>query len=97
MIMKSNETFSAFLMNVRKLGNSSVIPISSALLIWAFSSLMTVSGQAGESGQEKPVSIPLAQRIGILINRKPLKVRMSIRVQGHYSFRLCWDEGQSPG
>lgn len=62
--MESNKIFPAILMSISKPGDASMKPLSSALLIWVLSSLMTVSGQAGDSGQEKPQSIPLAQRIG---------------------------------
>ncbi|MCX6262304.1 MAG: cupin domain-containing protein [Bacteroidia bacterium] len=61
--MKRNETFSDFLMRLKKLGNALAIPISTVVLIWILSSL-NVSGQTGDSGQEKPKIIPLAQRIG---------------------------------
>jgi mannose-6-phosphate isomerase-like protein (cupin superfamily) len=62
--MKKNGTFSDFLMRLRKLRIDLTIPISATVLIWILSSLIPVSGQAGDSGQEKPKVIPLAERIG---------------------------------
>src|SRR4030042_867348 len=62
--MKKNETFSDFLLKLKKLKDALMIPISEAVLILILSSLITVSGQAGDSGQEKPKVIPLAERIG---------------------------------
>jgi mannose-6-phosphate isomerase-like protein (cupin superfamily) len=64
MIMKSNKTFPALLMRISKPGDASMKPITSALLIWVISSLMSVSGQTGYSGQEKPARVSLAERIG---------------------------------
>ncbi len=62
--MKRNETFSDLLMRLKKMRIALTIPISTAVLIWILSSLVAVSGQAGEPGQEKTKVIPLAERIG---------------------------------
>jgi mannose-6-phosphate isomerase-like protein (cupin superfamily) len=62
--MKKNEAFSDFLVRLKKLGISLTIPVSTTLLIWISGSLITISGQTGSSGQEKPQVIPLAERIG---------------------------------
>lgn len=62
--MKGNETFSDFLMRLKKLRIALTIPISTIVLIPILSSLNTVSGQAGDSGQEKPKVSTLAERIG---------------------------------
>jgi mannose-6-phosphate isomerase-like protein (cupin superfamily) len=62
--MKKNETFSDFLVRLKKLVIALMIPISTTLLIWILSSLITISGQTGNSTQEKPQVIPLAERIG---------------------------------
>lgn len=64
MIMRRNKTIPALLMSKIRPGKTSVKPISSALLIWILTSLMTVSGQAGSTGQEKTGAAPLAERIG---------------------------------
>lgn len=40
------------------------IPIPTFLLIWVFSSFITVNGQPGNPAQEKPKTVPLAERIG---------------------------------
>jgi mannose-6-phosphate isomerase-like protein (cupin superfamily) len=62
--MKKNQSFSDFFMRLLKLGTALTIPISSVVLIWILSSLIAVNGQPGNSGQESPKVIPLAQRIG---------------------------------
>jgi mannose-6-phosphate isomerase-like protein (cupin superfamily) len=62
--MKRNETFSDFLMRIKKLRIAMTIPILMVLAIWILRSLIYVSGQTGDSGQEKPKVIPLAERIG---------------------------------
>jgi mannose-6-phosphate isomerase-like protein (cupin superfamily) len=40
------------------------IPIPTFLLIWVFSSFITVKGQPGNPTQEKPETVPLTERIG---------------------------------
>jgi mannose-6-phosphate isomerase-like protein (cupin superfamily) len=62
--MKKDKTLSDFLMRLEKLKFTLTVPILTVVLIWSLSSLITVSGQAGDSGQEKPKVIPLAERIG---------------------------------
>ena len=62
--MKKMETFSDFILKLKKLKNALTIPISAVVLILILSSLITVIGQDGNSGQEKPKAIPLAERIG---------------------------------
>jgi mannose-6-phosphate isomerase-like protein (cupin superfamily) len=62
--MKRNKTFTDFLMRLKRTGIALTIPISTVMLIWILSSLITLSGQAGEPGQEKTKVIPLAERIG---------------------------------
>jgi mannose-6-phosphate isomerase-like protein (cupin superfamily) len=62
--MKKDKTLGDFLMRLEKLKIALTVPILTVVLIWTLSSLMTVSGQAGDSGQEKPKVIPLAERIG---------------------------------
>jgi mannose-6-phosphate isomerase-like protein (cupin superfamily) len=62
--MKRNETFPDFFIRLKKLRIALTIPVSAVVLIWILSSLITSSGQAGDSGQEKPKVIPLAERIG---------------------------------
>lgn len=62
--MKKMETFSDFILKLKKLKKALTIPISAVMLILYLSSLSTVIGQDGNSGQEKPKVIPLADRIG---------------------------------
>jgi mannose-6-phosphate isomerase-like protein (cupin superfamily) len=62
--MKRNKTFTDFLMRLNRMGIALTIPISTVMLIWILSSLITLSGQTGEPGQEKTKVIPLAERIG---------------------------------
>jgi mannose-6-phosphate isomerase-like protein (cupin superfamily) len=62
--MKKNKNLSDFLMKLKKLRIDLTIPISTAVLILILSSLIDVSGQAENSGQEKLKVIPLAERIG---------------------------------
>jgi mannose-6-phosphate isomerase-like protein (cupin superfamily) len=62
--MKRNEIFSDFFMRLKKLRIALTVPVSTVVLIWILSSLITASGQAGDPGQEKPKTIPLAERIG---------------------------------
>lgn len=62
--MKKDKTLADFLMRLEKLKIALTVPILTVVLIWTLSSLITVSGQAGDSGQEKPKVIPLAERIG---------------------------------
>ena len=62
--MKRNKTFSDFFMRFKKLRIALTIPISTIMLIWILSSLITISGQTGDSGQEEPKTITLAERIG---------------------------------
>lgn len=62
--MKKNETFSDFFLKLKKMKNPLMIPISAAVLILIVSSLIRVSGQAADAGQEKPKVISLADRIG---------------------------------
>ena len=49
-----NKTFSDFFLRFKKLRIAFTIPISTIMLIWILSSLITISGQTGDSGQEKP-------------------------------------------
>jgi quercetin dioxygenase-like cupin family protein len=62
--MKKNETFSGLLLKLKKLKKALTIPISAVVMILILSSLITVSGQDGNSAQEKPKVIPLSERIG---------------------------------
>jgi mannose-6-phosphate isomerase-like protein (cupin superfamily) len=63
--MKKIETFSDFILKLKKLKNALTFPISAVVLILILSSLITVIGQEGNPGQEKPKVIPpLAERIG---------------------------------
>lgn len=62
--MKRNQTFSDFLRRLKKPGNALTIPITTALSIWIFSSLINAGGQTGDTGKEKPKQISLAERIG---------------------------------
>ena len=62
--MKKMETSSDFILKLKKLRKALTIPISAVMLILYLSSLITVIGQDGNSGQEKPKVIPLAERIG---------------------------------
>jgi mannose-6-phosphate isomerase-like protein (cupin superfamily) len=62
--MKKNETFSGFLLKLKKQKKALTIPISAVVMILILSSLITVSGQDGNSAQEKPKVIPLSDRIG---------------------------------
>jgi mannose-6-phosphate isomerase-like protein (cupin superfamily) len=62
--MKMNKTFSDFFLRFKKLRIALTIPISTIVLIWILSSFITISGQAGDSGQERPKTITLAERIG---------------------------------
>jgi mannose-6-phosphate isomerase-like protein (cupin superfamily) len=62
--MKKMETFSDFILKLKKLKKALTIPISTVMLILYLSSLITSIGQDGNSGQEKPKVIPLAERIG---------------------------------
>ena len=62
--MKKNETISDFLLRLKKLKNALTIPVSVVVLILISSSLITINGQEGNSSQEKPKVIPLAERIG---------------------------------
>lgn len=64
MSMRKNETFPVFLMRVTRLRIALKVPLSATLLIMVLSSLIAVSGQPGNSGQEKPKVIPLSERIG---------------------------------
>jgi mannose-6-phosphate isomerase-like protein (cupin superfamily) len=62
--MRKNKTFLDFLMRSKKPGISLKITGPTLLLIWISSSLISVSGQGGNSGQEKSGVVPLAERIG---------------------------------
>jgi len=62
--MKKMETFSDFILKLKKLKKALTIPISAVMLILYLSSLITAIGQDGNTGQEKPKVIPLAERIG---------------------------------
>ena len=62
--MKKNKILSDFLMRLEKRRIALTIPILTVVLIWILSSSITISGQAVDSGQEKPKVIPLAERIG---------------------------------
>lgn len=62
--MKRNKTFSDFFMKLKKMRIALMIPVSAIVLIWILGSLITVSGQTGDPGQEKPKAIPLVDRIG---------------------------------
>jgi mannose-6-phosphate isomerase-like protein (cupin superfamily) len=62
--MKKNETFSGFLLKLKKQKKALTISNSAVVMILILSSLITVSGQDGNSAQEKPKVIPLSDRIG---------------------------------
>ncbi|MBG0859525.1 MAG: cupin domain-containing protein [Bacteroidales bacterium] len=49
---------------VSRLGIVLAIPIPAFLLIWVFSSFITIKGQPGSTTQEKPKTVPLTERIG---------------------------------
>ena len=62
--MRKNKTFLDFPMRLKKPGISLKITGPTLLLIWILSSLISTNGQGGDSGQEKPGTVPLAERIG---------------------------------
>jgi hypothetical protein len=62
--MKLNRTFSDFFMRFKKLKIALLIHVSAVVSVMTISSLITVSAQGGNTGQEKPRVIPLAERIG---------------------------------
>jgi mannose-6-phosphate isomerase-like protein (cupin superfamily) len=95
--MKRNETFSDFLMRLKKLRIASVIPTSTVVLIWILSSLITVSGQTGDSGQEKPKIIPLAQRIGHTDQSKAMAGKNVHQGTGTLYIQTLLGRGAVPG
>lgn len=62
--MKRNRTFLVFLTRLFKLRICLINQITAFLLVWFSGSLIGVYGQAGDTGQEKSKTIPLAERIG---------------------------------
>jgi uncharacterized cupin superfamily protein len=62
--MKLNGTFSDFFMRSKRLNIALLIPVSAVVFLMTLSSLITASAQGGNTAQEKPKVIPLAERIG---------------------------------
>ncbi len=62
--MRKNETFADHSIRCRKRGFTLTMTISVFMLMLIFGPLTVLSGQTGDTGQEKPKGIPLAQRIG---------------------------------
>jgi mannose-6-phosphate isomerase-like protein (cupin superfamily) len=62
--MKKIDTFSDFRLKLKKMKKEMTITISVVVSILILSSLITVSGQDMNAGQEKPKVIPLTERIG---------------------------------